>query len=75
MSMDVNYTTLYDNYDKCLKCNSRNKLQRQVIDGSYICECETICTNCGNIDYWAYGRYENIGGLKRPTSENIEEYL
>jgi hypothetical protein len=47
----------YDDKRICIKCGGINEIK--IIDSyeTYIHECETKCTACGHLDYWAYGWY------------------
>ena len=50
---------MYDDYDKCTKCDGLNNVKITDITAGCVCEIETICSKCGHEDFWAYGFYES----------------
>lgn len=46
----------YDRPDSCNKCGEmNNRYDKNPWDG----ETRTVCTDCGHVDYWAYGHFES----------------
>ena len=47
---------VYDRPDSCNKCGEmNNRYDKNPWDG----ETRTVCTDCGHVDYWAYGHFES----------------
>ena len=51
--------TIFHNKNSCNKCAGKNNIKTIDTDTGYISECETICTKCGHMDYWAYGFFQS----------------
>ena len=51
---------IYDDYNKCPKCGSDNKIRNMINENNYISEVYTTCTNesCKYDGYWDYGFYD-----------------
>lgn len=49
----------YDNKYLCKECQGENEILITATDGGYISECDTICKECKQKDYWAYGFYQH----------------
>ena len=49
----------YHRIDSCNKCGGKNEATSPSVDEGGIYESKTKCTDCGFLDYWAYGFYES----------------
>lgn len=52
----------YDDKLFCVKCGSMNEITVKDRCDNIICECETLCSECGHEDYWATGFFESKKG-------------
>ena len=54
---DIKFTNKY----RCVKCGAPNQIIRtQECNEGVIEECETHCTSCKHVDYWAHGAFESV---------------
>ena len=51
--------TIYHNPDSCNKCSGKNIVDVVDMADGHMSECKTKCTECGHIDYWAFGYFES----------------
>ena len=53
----------YDVLGSCNYCGSRN-VDVKIVDTieTTVSEATTVCKDCGNMDFWAYGYYESGEG-------------
>lgn len=60
----------YDDKEICPDCGSHDQLIKPIsTDGGHLSECETMCLDCGEGNYWAYGFYnrkpQSLSSAKR----------
>ena len=50
---------IYHVIDSCNACGGDNEVKVKDTINYHICEAETVCSDCGHQDYWAYGFFES----------------